>query len=93
MIENILYFKYDLLILILSTYFSYFSLKIAKKRYQYKFSFILFMIGSFLVNICFLIMGNSINLNYFILIIFIVIYNIFVPFLAVRKAYYAENKI
>lgn len=88
MIENILYFKYDLLILFVSSSFSYASLKIAKKKFQYEFSFTLGMIANFLINICLLIMGNSININYCILIIFIIIYNIFVPFLAVRKAYY-----
>lgn len=90
-IENISYFKYDLLLIFICTFFTYISLRQAKKRFQYKFSFTLGMLASFFSNIALIFMGNSIGVNWLFFIIFLLAYNIFIPFLAVRKAFYGTK--
>lgn len=91
MIENFLYLKYDLLIFLICTYLSNASFKMAKQKYQYNFSFFLVMISSFLINISFLIMSHDLGLNFGISIFFLILFNVFVPFFAVRKAYYISK--
>ena len=91
MIEIFLYLKYDLLIFLICTYLSYTSFKMAKQKYQYNFSFFLVMISSFLINISFLIMSHDLGLNFGISIFFLILFNVFVPFFAVRKAYYISK--
>ena len=82
MIENFLYLKYDL---------PYASFKMAKQKYQYNFFFFFVMISSFLINISFLIMSHDLGLNFSISIFFLIMFNVFVPLFAIRKAYYISK--
>lgn len=89
--EHLIYLKNELLILFISTLVAYVSLKVAKHKFPYKFSFSFGIFCYFLSNIALILMGNSISMNGLFLIIVMLIYNIFVPFLSVRKAYYTTD--
>ena len=83
--ENILHFKYEIILLFVSVFFSYFSYKRAMFKYNYRVSLAYVLIPNVCMNIFVILIGWLSGLDFLYFSFLLIFLNLAGPYLAIRK--------
>jgi len=83
--DNILHFKYEILLLFISVFFAYVSYQKAMIKYEYRVSLIYILSLNVCMNMFVILIGGLRGFNFIYLSFLLMFLNLVGPYLAIRK--------